>query len=217
VASDTRLWKEALREFEDWVKWRDVATTQAESEQLLPLFLDFCNITPPILDVGCGNGDFGAATGWSQYVGIDPLIRGQRSFPRIRGVSEQLPFKSNSFATVVALASLDHLANPDEAMREIRRVMASDGALFIWQDVRRTDARFRFGRVLAYLRVKDISGLFRSLSSNMKALTGQHAEDGYGHTVHFTDASLTALVRRYFYVGRTRMIGREMFLECRAG
>jgi len=96
----------------------------------------FAQLRGRVLDVGCG------PQGRPSYVpdapgvelfGIDPL-RGvpQRDFAFVRGLAEYLPFADGAFDRVLFATSLDHLLDPERALRESLRVLAPDGRVVVW-------------------------------------------------------------------------------------
>lgn len=99
-----------------------------------------------VLEVGTG-GD-----GWVNFlpsascVGLDPLLlemrrRGMGMFERsvrfVSGVGEALPFRSDSFEVAFSYNVLDHMAEPERGLTEIRRVMRSGGILHLLVDTYR--------------------------------------------------------------------------------
>ena len=111
------------------------------------------------LDVGCGDGR--AAGVWvrdrgATYVGVDisPEATAQAAAigldARVIDDASRLPFGDGAFDSVVCLEVLEHLFEPQHALREIRRVLKPGGALILtvpnvayWR--RRVDM-FCFGR-----------------------------------------------------------------------
>ncbi len=76
----------------------------------------------PVLDAGCGEM---ITTRKIRAIGMD-LDNGD-----IRGSVYALPFKDESFGTVLFSEVIEHLRNPWEAIREIRRVLKPGGRIII--------------------------------------------------------------------------------------
>ena len=101
-----------------------------------------------MLDVGCGMGGktvWYAETGASLVVGVDlepRHARQSRDFARARGVAGRvrilrgdamrLPFRDGAFSVVTANDSLEHFADPAAALRELGRVLAPGGHLYLY-------------------------------------------------------------------------------------
>jgi ubiquinone/menaquinone biosynthesis C-methylase UbiE len=89
----------------------------------------------PMLDAGCGTGlNLAALPRGSTGIDLNPrnlaLIR--QRLPEhlaVAGDIEQMPFKDASFATVLCTEVLEHVPYPDQALREIRRVLRPGGTL----------------------------------------------------------------------------------------
>lgn len=80
-----------------------------------------------VLDVGCGNGSYVAALADRSVVGLDySLFDTWRSAPGrfVVGEASKLPFSSGAFETVSCFETLEHLATPEVALRELARVAA---------------------------------------------------------------------------------------------
>jgi ubiquinone/menaquinone biosynthesis C-methylase UbiE len=95
-------------------------------------------LTPPVLDIGCGDGHF-ASIAYRQTidVGIDVLARDLPEAASRPGVYRKvmfasataLPFADRSFNTVVSNCVLEHIPDIDAVLREISRVMCDGGTL----------------------------------------------------------------------------------------
>jgi ubiquinone/menaquinone biosynthesis C-methylase UbiE len=93
----------------------------------------------PVLDVGCGDGFLArVAFGKQLEAGID-LDRGEvkraiksKSYKKtICASALKIPFKDDSFNTVVSNCVLEHIPNIDMALKEIQRVLKKNGRLMI--------------------------------------------------------------------------------------
>jgi len=94
-------------------------------------------LTPPVLDLGCGDGHF-ASVAYEELpldVGIDVLARDLREAASRPGVYRHmvfasgacLPFPDASFNTVVSNCVLEHIPEVDTVLREISRVLRPGG------------------------------------------------------------------------------------------
>jgi SAM-dependent methyltransferase len=76
----------------------------------------------------------------------------------IRGIGEALPFRDRSFDRVVCQASIDHFAHPAEGLREMARVVGSEGRVIIGfvnydgLSCRGSRVLYRLGRALGLVR-----------------------------------------------------------------
>lgn len=75
----------------------------------------------PVLDVGCGHGEYIDALRNREVVGIDILAYKERS-RIVRGDATNLPFRDDSFDTVLMFEVLEHLYNPVAVLSEVQRV-----------------------------------------------------------------------------------------------
>jgi SAM-dependent methyltransferase len=91
-----------------------------------------------VLDVGCGV--FGRPYYLTSYPaelisGLDPLDPFQPpDFEFVQGVSEYLPWRDESFSTIISATSLDHCMSLDRSLAEMRRVLRPAGRLLLWID-----------------------------------------------------------------------------------
>lgn len=96
-----------------------------------------------VLDVGCGTGAYTLeiAREAARVCGIDITQRFLRAFqshlagaPPIhlaRSASEQLPFADASFDVIVCIETLEHVADEQATLQEMRRVLRHDGVLLL--------------------------------------------------------------------------------------
>jgi SAM-dependent methyltransferase len=87
------------------------------------------------LDVGCAYGfvvELLGELGYEAY-GVDvskfALIRGVEN--TVLGDAEHLPFKESSFDLVTCFETIEHLRNPERALKAVQRVLKPGGVLLI--------------------------------------------------------------------------------------
>lgn len=96
-------------------------------------------IKPPVLDIGCGLGEF-AGVFFPNLVEIgvdinikDLLIASQKKKYRklVMADARNLPFPDKSFKTIIAISTLEHIEGVDQVFKEGYRVLRKNG-LFIY-------------------------------------------------------------------------------------
>jgi len=86
--------------------------------------------------------DIGAADRWiephlkhvERYIALDYPATGQDLYgarPCLFGSASQLPLQNDSFDTVILLEVLEHLERPEQALKEIQRVLRPGGTLIL--------------------------------------------------------------------------------------
>jgi SAM-dependent methyltransferase len=94
---------------------------------------------PRILDVGCGTGanlqmlsQFGAAEGVDVSAEALEFCRARGLADVKQGTAEHLPFTDESFDLVTGLDVVEHLDDDIAGLREMRRVLRSDGRVVLF-------------------------------------------------------------------------------------
>ena len=113
-----------------------------------------------LLDIGCGAKPCKelVAPYVEEHVGVDHRPKsGARSAVDVFGSAYDIPVRSGSFDSVLCTAVLEHLEEPEQALRECHRVLAKGGVAiytvpFIWHLHEEPRDFFRFSKYgLRYL------------------------------------------------------------------
>ena len=148
---------------------------------------------PRLLDWGCGYGQMSyllARRGFEvTSYDVGPTLEGGRlaaelGLRAVRGDHPfRLPFRSGAFDGVLACGVLEHVADPDQSLDELHRVLAPNGRLFVYN----LPQRFSYKEV---------------------AIERLHA--GYAHDRRYTEASITDLLGQHRFsvvgVGRAGLL-----------
>jgi SAM-dependent methyltransferase len=78
------------------------------------------------LDIGCNAGDIHSLLPSTELYGVDLVIGNYRK-DVVKGDAQALPFKPNSFDTVVAGELIEHLPEPEHFAAECLRILRSGG------------------------------------------------------------------------------------------
>lgn len=92
-------------------------------------------IVPPVLDLGCGFGEFAGVFFESRVdIGVDPsqtdLARAEEAGKHailIRGDAREMPLLTASVNTVLSNSVLEHIAGPERVLAEVFRVLRPQG------------------------------------------------------------------------------------------
>lgn len=89
-----------------------------------------------VLEVGSGAGQLQDAV--EDYTGLDIAATAKRFYhkPFVAASATSLPFRDNEFDAIWSLGVLEHVPKPEQALREMRRVLKNGGILYLsasWQ------------------------------------------------------------------------------------
>jgi SAM-dependent methyltransferase len=84
-----------------------------------------------VLEIGAGTGQLQDIV--SDYTALDISPTAERFFhkPFVLGSATALPFPDNQFDAVWSVFVLEHVPNPEQALREMRRVVKPNGYIFL--------------------------------------------------------------------------------------
>ena len=142
--------------------------------------------------MGCGPGKLRAYFGPQvEYYGLDPIVLPEvEGFPFVQALSEYIPFKSQIFAHVVAVAALDHFKDLEAFFRETMRVLKPNGKLHLVQSVHELRSPLSAVKMLGHW-LKD------TLEDRLTRT--KHAE-AQKHLSEFTTSSLHETLAKHFVV-----------------
>jgi len=97
------------------------------------------------LDIGCAGGymisEIAKAYPQANYIGVDvydkAMAYAKKKYPNIKfkvASAEKLPFKDSSFDLVLFYETIEHVENPEACLKEIKRILRSDGNLILTMD-----------------------------------------------------------------------------------
>ena len=94
--------------------------------------LDVNVVGRAILDVGCGRGHIGEVVEeqGGMYTGVD-FVASRAGFRLALADATRLPFTDGSFDAVFCIDAFEHFPDPDQAVREFRRVLRPGGFVFL--------------------------------------------------------------------------------------
>jgi SAM-dependent methyltransferase len=120
--------------------WQDGFTDGADpeyEEQILPIVAEHLAGRRHVLDVGTGEGQLARhllAHGVDRVTGIDPTVNQLREAVArggdaryVRADAVRMPFADGSFDGVLACLVFEHIAEIDDALAEVARVLAPGG------------------------------------------------------------------------------------------
>lgn len=92
----------------------------------------------PVIDIGCGFGEFAGVTFNKIEVGIDinesdlkKAVHGKKYKKLLNADARNLPFKSRSFSTAISVSVLEHIPNVEKVIPEAYRILKK-GGLFVF-------------------------------------------------------------------------------------
>jgi len=122
-----------------WLQLRDLPYFRAVLRAVESRAYQQIPLTPPILDLGCGDGHFASVTFDHKIdVGLDPWTGPlkQAAGRGVYGVTVQsagahIPYADGTFQTVISNSVLEHIQELDPVLAETARVM-KPGGLFVF-------------------------------------------------------------------------------------
>ena len=134
-------------------------------------YLSTVELPAPLLDIGCGFGEFaGVFFDYPVDAGIDihqaDLVRAQRG-QRYKFLASadarRLPFRSESFTTVISISVMEHILRVEEVVAEAYRVLRRDGLFVFTAPTPRLNEFLFYSRVLNRVWLSPLGRLYATL------------------------------------------------------
>ena len=224
-------WATRQRKMEQWYKdllGRPHQATGCFQSDYAPYADLLAQLSGTILDIGGGHGVLRHYLAHDAvYINIEPSIEWldeewrplagdfpclRNSYPLVRGVGEQLPFRATSFDAVVCFWSLNHVNAPESVLQQIHRVSKEDAiVVLVLEDMEPT--------WLDLLRsmVAQRSGGFRARHVRTKArtaLTGRQWPTQEDH-IRLSEADLRRWCDGRFHIAQRWWAKQYLTLELR--
>lgn len=128
----------------------------------------------PILDIGCGWGEFAEAFGKKIDMGID--IAPRDLYAAAKGGmyknltladARNLPFADNSYASIISISTFEHIPYPKKLLKEMYRVLKPNGILAITMETREVDKNTFYRPLLKKIGLSQLSN-FLTYAYNTK-------------------------------------------------
>jgi len=171
-------------------------------------------LAEPVLDLGCGDGHFGAvALPRPPQVGLDPWA-GPLEEARRRGAYRlltraeggRMPFADRSFATVISNSVLEHIPQVEPVLAEVARVLRPGGAFYFCVPGPNFLPFLSIGRGLDRLGLRSLGDAYRAFFNR---ISRHHHCDGPEVWRARLEAAGLRLVRWWPYFSRRALVALE--------
>lgn len=158
----------------------------------------------PILDIGCGFGEFGVAFGKTIDMGIDNNADDLAACSRTKiyknltfGDARQMPFSDNTFGSIFSISTFEHIPHPEKVLKESYRVLKPGGILFLTLETDEVDAAKFFPKIFGKSYIDSFNKIFHRHSLVSKAKWIRMAKDA-GFVLNKTQDIISPLVTMLF-------------------
>jgi SAM-dependent methyltransferase len=126
------LSREEQEKEEVYVRVASLAAERADIKGMIKRFVEDYHLQDKrVLDVGAGRGYLQDMVG--DYTGLDIAPTARRYFhkPFVLASATAMPFKDSEFDAIWTVWVLEHIPNPESALREMRRVVKPGGVILL--------------------------------------------------------------------------------------
>ncbi|MDW8068063.1 MAG: class I SAM-dependent methyltransferase [Anaerolineae bacterium] len=170
-----------------WLHLKDLPAFRALLRATEARFYASLPFPEPVLDLGCGDGHFGAvALPRPPDVGLDPdahLLREARRRRAyrllLRADGGRLPFPAGVFGTVISNCVLEHIPDVESVVREVARVLRPGGRFYFSVPGPAFLALLSVGRTLDRLGFRPLGNLYRRFFHRISRHYHYNGVDGW--------------------------------------
>ncbi|HMN11722.1 MAG TPA: class I SAM-dependent methyltransferase [Bellilinea sp.] len=153
-----------------WLNIRDLPYFRGLLRAIEGRFYQDLPMDAPILDVGCGDGQFAEITFDSKIdVGLDPWLQPLRE-ARTRNVydvltyapGQHMPYPDGTFSTAFSNSVLEHIDDLQPVLNETSRVLKSGGVFYFCVPNHNFDPNLSIGKLLEKMRFGKLSKRYRN-------------------------------------------------------
>lgn len=126
----------------------------------------------PILDLGCGWGEFAGVAFGRIEMGIDVNQKeldqalGGKQYKKVKWAdARSLPFKNNSYSTVISVSVLEHIERSEDVVKEAYRVLKKGGLFVFTSPTPRLYEALLIPKILNFLGLKSWGDKYFELHS----------------------------------------------------
>ncbi|MEK7518143.1 MAG: class I SAM-dependent methyltransferase [Patescibacteria group bacterium] len=108
--------------------------------------LSTVNLKYPILDIGCGWGEFAEAFGEKIDMGIDVAARDLYAAAKGKmyknltfADARDLPFADNTYGSIISISTFEHIPNTKKLLKEMYRVLKPNGVIAVTMETEEVD------------------------------------------------------------------------------
>jgi ubiquinone/menaquinone biosynthesis C-methylase UbiE len=134
--------------------WRTVEARHLSSVKLIR----------PILDIGCGWGEFAEAFGVNIDMGVDispadlhAAAKGKMYKNLTLADARDLPFAENSYGSIFSISTFEHITDTPSLLREMHRVLRPGGTMAITLETKEVDRHTFYRPLLRKIRLVKLS------------------------------------------------------------
>ncbi len=197
-----------------WRHLRDLPAFRALLRAVEARFYTDLPLREPVLDLGCGDGHFGAVgLPRPPEVGLDPWAAPLREARRrgsyrllVRADGGRLPFPDAFFGTVVSNSVLEHIPRLEPVLAEVARVLRPGGAFYFSVPGPNFLPFLSVGRALDRLGLHPVGEAYRAFFNR---IARHHHCDGPGVWKMRLEAAGLRMVRCWTYFSRRAVVVLE--------
>lgn len=129
----------------------------------------------PILDIGCGFGEFAVAYADEQIdMGIDLNAKDLYYAAKTKKYknltladARDLPFLDNSYASIFSISTLEHIPNSDKVLKEAYRVLKPGGIIFLTLETDEVDDSTFYRPLMKKMGLGGLSTMTSKMYNNL--------------------------------------------------